>query len=125
MRCTHCTKCCQDTRMELCRADIARLVRRGHADGSFYEIGEDGIPRLINEQGFCVLFDRERRRCSEYAARPLGCAIYPVNLTEEGEVVIDELCPEGDSLTEQEIMEKGRRLRRLLSTIDAEADRRR
>jgi hypothetical protein len=39
-----------------------------------------------------------------------------VNLTEEGEVVIDELCPEGDSLTEQEIMEKGRRLRRCSPT---------
>lgn len=125
MRCTHCTKCCQDTRMELCEADISRLVRRGHADGSFYETGKDGIPRLINEQGFCVLFDREKRRCKEYASRPLGCTIYPVNLTEDGETVIDDLCPEGDSLSDQEIAEKGRRLKRLLDTIDAEAKRRR
>jgi len=110
--------------MELCQADIARLVRRGRADGSFYEIGEDGIPRLINEQGYCVLFDRERKRCTEYASRPLGCTIYPVNLTEDGEVVVDALCPEGDSLSEEEIAVKGRRLRQLLRTIDAEAERR-
>lgn len=110
--------------MELCQADIVRLVRRGHADGSFYEISEDGIPRLINARGFCVLFDREKRRCSEYAARPLGCTIYPVNLTEDGEAVIDEICPEGDSLTDQEIGEKAGRLKRLLETIDAEAAKR-
>ena len=124
MRCTHCTKCCQDTRMELCQADIDRLVRRGHADGSFYEVGEDGIPRLINEQGHCVLFDQERKRCREYAARPLGCSIYPVNLTEDGEVIVDTLCPEGNSLSDDEISEKGKRLRRLLSTIDSEAKKR-
>jgi len=110
--------------MELCQADIARLVRRGHAEGSFYEVSEDGIPRLINEQGYCVLFDRGRKRCSEYAARPLGCSIYPVNLTEDGEVVVDALCPEGNSLGGEEISEKGKRLRRLLDTIDAEAGKR-
>ncbi len=107
--------------MELCKADIARLVRRGHPDGSFYTIGEDGIPRLRNEQGFCVLFDREKKRCSEYAARPLGCTIYPVNLTEDGEAVVDELCPEGNSISKQELAEKASRLRRLLRTIDSEA----
>jgi len=110
--------------MELCQADIDRLVRRGHADGSFYEVGEDGIPRLINEQGHCVLFDQERKRCREYAARPLGCSIYPVNLTEDGEVIVDTLCPEGNSLSDDEISEKGKRLRRLLSTTDSEAKKR-
>jgi hypothetical protein len=110
--------------MELCQVDISRLVRQGRPDGSFYEIGEDGIPRLINEQGHCVLFDRERKRCGVYAARPLGCSLYPINLTEDGEVVVDTLCPEGNSLSNDEISEKGRRLRRLLETIDAEARKR-
>lgn len=109
--------------MELSNADISRLVRRGRAD--FYRIGEDGIPRLINSDGHCVLFDRVKGKCSEYAFRPLGCAIYPVNLTEDGEVVVDDLCPERDSLSADELAEKGRRLRRLLETIDAEAARRR
>lgn len=97
------------------------MVKRGYAEGSFYEVGEDGIPRLINERGYCVLFDQENKKCAEYAARPLGCSIYPVNLTEDGEVVIDSLCPEGDSLSAQEIKEKGKRLRCLLATIDSEA----
>ncbi|MCG7845374.1 MAG: YkgJ family cysteine cluster protein [Methanomassiliicoccales archaeon] len=121
MRCTHCTKCCQDTRMELCQADIARLERRGHRAQDFMVVGEDGIPRLRNEDGFCHFFDRGRKRCREYASRPLGCVIYPVNLTEDGEVVVDELCPEWRSLSSEEMAERGKRLRKLLDTIDAEA----
>ncbi|TFG55086.1 MAG: YkgJ family cysteine cluster protein [Methanomassiliicoccus sp.] len=123
MRCSHCTKCCQDTQMELCRTDIARLVRRGYQENDFYSIGEDGIPRLKNVDGHCYFFDGEKKRCKEYASRPLGCSIYPVNLTDDGEIVIDELCPEGGTLTRDEVQEKGRRLRRLLDTIDAEASR--
>lgn len=121
MRCSHCTKCCQDTRMELCRADIARLERRGHLAQDILIIGEDGIPRLRNVDGHCVLFDVERKRCREYASRPLGCNIYPVNLTEDDEVVVDEICPEGATLTREEIKEKSSQLRRLLDTIDSEA----
>jgi len=109
--------------MELCKADIARLVRRGYREDDFLSIGEDGIPRLKNAKGHCYFFDRERKRCREYASRPLGCSIYPVNLTDDGEIVIDELCPEGGTLTPDEVQEKGRRLHRLLDTIDAEAKR--
>jgi len=46
-----------------------------------------------------------------------------VNLTEDGVVVIDDLCPEGGSLGAQEVKEKGERLRRFIATIDAEASR--
>ncbi len=125
MRCTHCTKCCQDTRMELCSADIARLVRRGYEDRSFYEIDQEGIPRLINVDGFCFFFDREKGRCREYASRPLGCVIYPVNLTEDGRAVIDDICPEWESISKEELAEKAARLRKLLRTIDAESALRR
>lgn len=111
--------------MELCNADIARLVRQGRADGSFYEIGEDGVPRLINVDGYCVLFDRKRGRCGEYSSRPLGCSIYPINMTEDGEVVLDELCPERGSISNEELERKASQLRRLLKTIDAEAAKRR
>ncbi len=125
MRCTHCTKCCQDTRMELCQADIARLVRRGHRQEDFCEIGDDGVPRLVNVDGFCFFFDREKGRCREYPSRPLGCAIYPVNLTEDGKAVLDEICPESESISREELAEKAARLRKLLRTIDAEAALRR
>lgn len=96
-------------------------MRRGYREDDFFSIGEDGIPRLKNVESHCYFFDRERERCKEYASRPLGCSIYPINLTDDGEIVIDELCPEGDTLTRDEVQEKGMRLRRLLDTIDAEA----
>jgi uncharacterized protein len=121
MRCSHCQKCCQDTKMELCKADISRLERRGHLADDFCEMGLDGIPRLRNDDGYCHFFDRERKRCKEYASRPLGCCIYPVNMDEDGELVLDELCPEADTMTKDEMMEKGKRLGRLLATIDSEA----
>jgi hypothetical protein len=106
--------------MELCNADIARLERRGYQRDDFSERGTDGIPRLRNRGAHCFFYDLDRKRCREYASRPLGCVIYPVNLTPEGKVVIDTLCPEGDTLTRDEIESKGRRLRRLLDTIGQE-----
>ena len=121
MRCSHCEKCCEDTQMELCNADIARLERRGHHKDDFSCRGADGTPRLRNVGAHCFFYDHDRKRCKEYASRPLGCVIYPVNLTPEGEVVIDSLCPEADTLTQDEIESKGRRLRLLLDTIDLEA----
>jgi len=121
MRCSHCMKCCADTQMELCNADIARLERRGYLKDDFSCRGTDGIPRLRNVGDHCFFYDHDRKRCREYASRPLGCVIYPVNLTPEGEVVVDDLCPEVDTLMRTEIEIKGRRLRMLLDTIKLEA----
>jgi len=121
MRCSHCEKCCQDTEMELCRADIARLERRGHEKDDFSHVGADGIPRLSNSGGYCFFYDHERKRCKEYASRPRGCDIYPVILSSEGGIIVDRLCPEADTLTQDEIKSKGRRLQRLLDKIDLEA----
>jgi Fe-S-cluster containining protein len=123
MRCSHCEKCCQETEMELCDADIERLERRGYRREDFSQIGADGIPRLRNVGSFCFFYNHERKRCTEYAARPLGCVIYPVNLSDDGEIVIDESCPTADTLTQEEIGSKGQRLRQLLETIDQEAKR--
>ena len=123
MRCTHCEKCCRETEMELCEADIARLERAGHRKEEFSRLGADNVRRLRNDGDFCVFYDRERNRCREYDRRPLGCVIYPVNMSVEGEVVVDELCPEAGSVTERELEAKGRRLRMLLDTISAEARR--
>jgi Fe-S-cluster containining protein len=123
MRCSHCEKCCEDTEMELCNADIQRLERRGYAKGDFSCRGADGISRLRNVENYCFFYDRDRRRCREYASRPLGCVIYPVNLTLEGKVVVDSLCPEAGTLSQDEIESEGRRLRLLLDTIVLEAQR--
>jgi Fe-S-cluster containining protein len=107
--------------MELCNADIARLERRGYHKDDFSCRGADAIPRLRNVGAYCFFYDRDRKRCKEYASRPRGCVIYPVNLTSEGEVIIDDLCPEAGTLTRDEIDSKGRRLRLLLDIINREA----
>jgi Fe-S-cluster containining protein len=120
MRCSHCEKCCHDTEMQLCKADIARLERMGYEREDFVHRDADGIPRLRNTGGFCFFYDHERRRCREYSRRPLGCVIYPVNMSTDGEVVVDELCPEASSIGREELDSKGRRLRRLLDTITLE-----
>jgi Fe-S-cluster containining protein len=119
MRCSHCGKCCQETEMELCGADISRLRDRDYDEGDFCFTGKDGVRRLRNIDGCCFFYDSKKNRCREYANRPQGCAIYPVILS-DGEIAVDELCPEMDSLTEKEIESKGRRLRLLLETIDEE-----
>jgi Fe-S-cluster containining protein len=107
--------------MELCKTDIERLERRGYERGDFSCQSADGMPRLRNVGAYCYFYDHDQKRCKEYASRPLGCVIYPVNLTPEGEIVIDSLCPEAYTLTRDEIESKGRRLRQLLKTIDMEA----
>lgn len=120
MHCSHCEKCCRETEMPLCNADIARLERRGYDRKYFAHRGADGIPRLRNAGDYCYFYDHERRRCSEYPHRPLGCVIYPVNISIDGEVVVDELCPEASSVGREEFDGKGRRLRMLLDTIALE-----
>lgn len=124
MRCSRCGECCRDTRMELCGADVARLERAGYGPDEFSTMGPDGVRKLRNIGGHCFFFDPESGLCKEYARRPLGCVIYPVNLSEDGEVVVDGLCPEGHTVTQGEIEDKGRRLRLLLETIRSEAGRR-
>lgn len=110
--------------MELSEADIARLERRGHRRQDFCYNGVDSIPRLRNEGVGCYFYDVEKKRCREYQARPLGCALYPVNIDQDDEVFVDDLCPQGRSITAQELELKGKRLRALIRTIDEEARKR-
>lgn len=123
MRCSRCGECCRDTHMELCDADVRRLERAGYPSDDFSERGPDGVRRLRNRDGHCYFFDADKGRCSEYARRPLGCVIYPVNMSEGGTVVVDEGCPEAATVTRSELEDKGRRLRMLLETIRSEARR--
>lgn len=121
MHCSHCEKCCQATEMELCEADIARLEQAGYRRRDFSSRGKEGIPRLRNVGEYCYFYDHELKRCKEYACRPLGCEIYPVNMSVDGEILVDGLCPECGTLTSEEVETKGWRLRELLNTISLEA----
>jgi len=110
--------------MELSEADLARLERRGHRRSEFSYVGVDGIPRLRNIGVWCYFYDPQKGRCREYASRPLGCALYPVNVDEDGAALVDALCPQAGTVGEKELELKGKRLRALVRTIDAEASRR-
>lgn len=109
--------------MELCEADIVRLERGGNLREDFCISGPDGIRRLRNRDGYCVFHDRGLSRCTQYARRPLGCVLYPVNMSLDGEIVVDDLCPEANTVSAEERSRNGERLRLLLDTITSEAEK--
>ena len=110
--------------MELSSKDLQRLERVGHSRSEFAERGDDGIWRLRNSEGHCVFLEPKGKGCMIYALRPLGCYIYPVNLGQDGTLIVDAICPAGDSLTAEEKKKKGASLRRHLREIDAQAKKR-
>ncbi len=121
MICKKCGKCCEGTLMELSIKDVLRLERTGHRKEEFADRGDDGIWRLRNVEGHCVFLEPKARGCMVYAQRPLGCFIYPVNLGPDDVLVVDAICPAGDSLTVEEKKKKGALLRRHLREIDSQA----
>ncbi len=107
--------------MELSSRDLQRLEKAGHRTEDIAQKGQDGIWRVRNVEGHCVLLEPKARKCSAYQSRPLGCYIYPVNIGPEGTIVVDAICPAGASLTAEEMKKKGALLRRHLREIDAQA----
>jgi len=125
MRCARCGRCCVDTMMELSEEDILRLSGLGNRRQDFCIVGADGIARLRNIKGRCFFLSQDGKACEAYDHRPIGCDIYPVNCDEHGEVFVDDFCKANDTVTKEELREKGRRLRRHIATIDREAEARR
>jgi Fe-S-cluster containining protein len=111
--------------MLLSEADIERLENAGCARKDFVSITGDGFAQLRNKHGHCVFYDSKKSRCLVYRKRPLGCRIYPVILSEEEGIIVDELCPMKDTVSTDEAERKGKVLVRLLRRIDEEARRRR
>ncbi len=122
MRCSHCGKCCEETEMELSARDVERLEKRGYSRGEFTVKGSDGVVRLSNVGGFCYFYDSARRRCRVYVDRPQGCYLYPVVYSINEGVVIDDLCPVGETIPEKELRKKGKILTKLLKTVDRERE---
>jgi len=120
MQCSHCGKCCERTEMELSRKDIERLEEKGYRREEFAATYDDGVARLRNIGGWCYFYSPAERRCRVYGERPLGCYLYPVvYLVNEG-VIVDELCPMGQTISEQELGMKGKILEKLLKKMDSE-----
>ena len=120
MRCSHCGKCCEETEMELSARDIERLEKRGYRREEFSVKETDGEARLRNVDGFRYFYDTSRKRCRVYVDRPQGCYLYPVVYSINEGVVVDDLCPMGETIPEKELQKKGKILMKLLKTMDKE-----
>jgi len=120
MQCSHCEKCCEETEMELSSRDIRRLEEVGHHREEFTVTGEDGVTRLRNIGKWCYFYNHAEKRCRAYEIRPIGCYLYPVVYSVNEGVVIDELCPMGETVSEHELRIKGRILLKLLKTMEKE-----
>jgi Fe-S-cluster containining protein len=125
MRCLHCGVCCRETEMLLSTADIERLERKGYNKDFFVQFDRDGYAKLRNQQGCCVFYDVEKRRCKVRADRPLGCRIYPVIYDEAKGIVVDTICHAQGTVTEKQKAKRGKKVLKLLEKIDAEAKKRR
>jgi Fe-S-cluster containining protein len=121
MRCSRCGICCQKTEMLLSKRDINNLEKSGYPKENFVRYNKHGLARLRNRNKYCVFFDVKRRYCRVYRHRPLGCRFYPIIYSEEEGIIVDDLCPTKDTVTQRELERKGRKLIRLLQEMDSEA----
>jgi Fe-S-cluster containining protein len=120
LRCSNCGICCEETVMELSSKDIARLEKMGYRLHEF-AVTHNGSARLRNVEGYCIFYSRADKKCQVYEKRPMGCYLYPVvYLANEG-AIVDELCPMGHTISEQELRTKGKILEKLLKKIDNES----
>jgi Fe-S-cluster containining protein len=125
MRCLRCGVCCKETEMLLSAEDIERLERKGYDKDFFVRFDSEGYATLRNYRGYCVFYDTEKSRCKVRALRPLGCRIYPVIYDEDKGIIVDSICPSQDLVTEKQKAKRGKKVLKLLATIDAEAKKRR
>jgi Fe-S-cluster containining protein len=107
--------------MPLSNTDIERLKRTGYDRKKFARSDKHGYVRLKNRRGFCVFYDAEKHRCNIYWHRPSGCRLYPVIYSEEEGIVADDLCLMKNTISEPELKRKGKKLMKLIQTIDKEA----
>jgi Fe-S-cluster containining protein len=111
--------------MLLANADIERLERKGYTKQFFVQFDSEGYAKLRNQEGCCVFYNVEKRRCKVRADRPLGCRIYPVIYDEEKGIVVDDICHAKDTVTEKQKAKRGKKVLKLLAKIDVEAEKRR
>jgi Fe-S-cluster containining protein len=121
MYCSHCGICCENTQMLLSSADVKRLERAGYERNKFMYHDKKGYVKLKNQRGFCVFYDLEKRRCKTYRYRPSGCRVYPVVYSEQEGIMVDDLCPMKKTISQSELKTKGKKVMKLIQTIDNEA----
>jgi Fe-S-cluster containining protein len=105
--------------------DIERLEAKGYRRDFFVHFDSEGYATLRNHRGYCIFYDTEEKRCKVRAHRPSGCRIYPVIYDEDKGITVDTICPSRNSVTEKQKAKRGKKVLKLLETIDAEAKKRR
>jgi len=111
--------------MLLSSEDVLRLEGKGYDREFFAVLDSKGYLTLRNVDGCCFFFDPEKLRCRVRGFRPLGCRVYPVILDENEGIVVDKICPAGSTVTEKQKAKRGKKVLKLLETIDTEAEKRR
>ena len=120
VRCSNCGICYEETLMELSSEDIERLKEMDYRLENFTVI-DDGVTRLRNVDGYCHFYSRDDKKCEIYKKKPLGWCLYPVVYLVNECAIVDELCPMGQTILEQELRTKGKCLDKLLITLENES----
>jgi len=113
------------TEMELSEEDVERLKGIGYSRGEFSVMGEDMIPRLRNVGRWCYFYDPAKELCRVYANRPLGCRLYPIVYSIDGQVTVDPLCPQAWTISQDALRDREKDLIKLVKTLESEAAARR
>jgi Fe-S-cluster containining protein len=111
--------------MLLSTEDVERLERKGYPRGFFVRFDRVGYAKLRNQQGHCVFYDVEKRKCKVHGDRPAGCRLYPVIYDEAKGIVVDTICHAQTTVSEKQKVKRGKKVLKLLGKIDAETKKRR
>ncbi len=113
-----CHKCCEETEMQLSKADVKRIEKLGFKVDDFSEV-KDGVRVLRNVDGKC--FFLKEGKCSIYDSRPLGCKLYPVVWdVERRKAVVHDFCPLASSISKVTLKRAERVLRKHIQSIFGE-----
>jgi uncharacterized protein len=107
--------------MLLSQKDSQLLKTTGLAPKKFQRYDHQKYAKLRNRRGYCFFYDIDKQRCKIYRLRPQGCRLYPVIVGVQDSIIVDELCPMGNTVSKKEIEAKGREVVKLLAIIDREA----
>lgn len=103
--CIRCGGCCVGTEMELLPEDIERIVSLGHKIEEF-AVFDGERWRLRNVDGHCVFYDKATGLCKIYENRPIGCRLYPLQVSDDG-VYVDKQCPTWHTVPRSELERLG------------------
>ncbi len=101
-QCKRCGRCCIGTEMELLPTDIERLLKLGFRLEQFARVDNEFV-RLRCVNGHCVFFDSKSKKCLIYEYRPIGCRLYPLQLSDDN-IIVDPECPASHTVPKSELV---------------------